>query len=1096
MDSTPAEAHPPGGASRVADEKLPATKTTTTTTTTTQSTIPPPIEDKSTIFSASSIPAAVASEAPMPGGKVEEEDNLVTKVLKFLSTATSETLGAIAVGLAASTYFILGRIGLVLIGAFGGVVAFISYEARHPEVSRVVRGEKGIDVLQRLALVKIAEPPKNDEEEEDRLIHGFDDFQPETREALTSLVDAVIRDYVKWWYSPILPTDSSFPLSCRRLLNSFLLSISNHLYRKRPADSFLDFMTNASSMFIVFLSELSSAFTDQNNDPNSTAPEIISKYLEENPNSNLANLLSRSQQSAKFHNVADDLLGFLDRSAYNCDPARVFLREILAGVILEMTLQSCSAPEWINAWIVYLLEAGEPDFSQAIDVGMQTGPEAATASAVHNANAFIDIDGNVGNIALTKGNRNSLEMERERRKGSLVSHKKQLSKADEEMEEAMEEMKRMNALIAEEEAKRVKTRQSVDSASHPTVQTTEGKIVSSPGELSPRSLSSAEKPSTNGSSGSNTSDVSKRESTHSPTTPRSDADSSSQKSSSKHASTGSASQFLNFDQIVPPAKEEPQVPDESICKLPFSLHNATITLYEDGNDNNRIRSKPNWDYMVQIEPSSSHYPGWMIVRQYSDFETLHEILRRIANISGVTAFTEQHAALPNWKSHTRASLRGELERYVKDACWYKSLAESEGMKRFLEKDSGHGHSNSKSGLPWDTVGKNMLDVLTMGPKGAMEGGKAVFGGVTGMFNNIGLGPRKNTSSLSEIQTSNHRWSTGTPPRMDSTTSLNAALSSPTGVGSRKGRDSLDSQRSSIVSTQPGKIAPMERRPSFDPRGDAEADGLKPRSDHWERNTPSATGSREHSRASSLAPLHSPALPSPSLTSLDVMNLQYLPPPPDEMPEDYQSPTQGDMRAKMDEVISPRNSTGALSPGLPQTQPKKKEAKPARQYPPLQEQETNVAVELVFAIINEMYTLSSAWNIRRTLLAAAKSFLLRPGNPSLIAIQKMMQESVIDANTKDEGLAYHLRKLRENTMPTDEERATWPAEMTEEEKEKLRFKARNLLIKRGVPAALTGVMGQAATTDALGRIFDSLQIQEVARGFIFGMMLQAVRVVTH
>ncbi|OBR07361.1 5-oxoprolinase [Colletotrichum higginsianum IMI 349063] len=1086
MDSTHADVHPPGGASAAsAKEKVPATETTATTTY-----VSPPAGEKPATASIPSITSAPLPDAPKPAN---EEDDLATKLLRFLSTATPETLGAVAVGLAASTYFILGKVGLVLIGAFGGVVTFITYEARHPEVSRAVRGEKGIDILQRLALVKIAEPPKDDAEEEERLIHGFDDFQPETREALTGLVDAVIRDYVKWWYSPILPNDSSFPLSCRRLLNSFLLSVSNHLHRKRPADSFIDFMTNSSSMFIVFLSELSSAFTEQHNDSNSSAVDIIAKYLEENPNSNLANLLNHPQQAAKFRNVADDLLGFLDRSAYNCDPARVFLREILAGVILEMTLQSCSKPEWINGWIVYLLEAGEPDFSQAIDVGMQTGPDAANASnasIANNNNAFVDIDGNLGNIALTKGNRNSLDMERERRKGSLVTHRKQLSKADEEMEEAMEEMKRMNALIAEEEAKRAKARQSVDLAPKPTVQATEDKVVSSPGELSPRSLSSAEKPSTSGSHGSNGSNgFIKDDGLHSPVTPRSPADSSSQKSSPNHTSNGSASQFLNFDQIVPPAKEEPEASEEGSRKPPLTLHNATITLYEDGNDSSKIRSKPTWDYMVQIEPSSSHYPGWMIVRQYSDFETLHEILRRIATISGATAFTEQHSTLPSWKSHTRASLRGELERYVKDACWYKPLAESEGMKRFLEKDSGHGHSNSKSGLAWDTVGKNMLDVLTMGPKGAMEGGKAVFGGVTGVFNNIGLGPRKNTaSSLSEIQTSN-RWSTGTPPRMDSTTSLNAAVTSPTGVGPRKGRDSLDSQRSSIVSTQPGKIAPMERRPSYDPRGDTEADSLKPRSDRWERTSPSATGSREHSRASSLAPLQSPALRSPSSTSLDVMNLQYLPPPPDEMPEDYQSPTHGDMQAQL-------KSTGAVSPGLPQTQANKKEPKPARQYAPLSEQEANVAVELVFAIINEMYTLSSAWNIRRTLLAAAKSFLLRPGNPSLLSIQKMMQESVIDANTKDEGLAYHLRKLRENTMPTDEERAAWPAEMTDEEKEKLRVKARNLLIKRGVPAALSGVMGQAATTDALGRIFDSLQIEEVARGFMFGMMLQAVRVVTH
>lgn len=172
------------------------------------------------------------------------------------------------------------------------------------------------------------------------------------------------------------------------------------------------------------------------------------------------------------------------------------------------------------------------------------------------------------------------------------------------------------------------------------------------------------------------------------------------------------------------------------------------------------------------------------------------------------------------------------------------------------------------------------------------------------------------------------------------------------------------------------------------------------------------------------------------------------------------------------------------------------AKTIRQYHPFSEQETRVAVELIFAIINEMYTLSSAWNIRRTLLTAAKSFLLRPGNPSLVSIQKMMQESVIEGNTSDSGLAHHLRKLRENSMPTDEERAAWPEEMTAEEKEKLRVKARRMLIERGVPVALTGVMGQAATTDALGRIFDCLQIEEVARGLMFGVILQAVRVVTH
>ncbi|KAG5959967.1 hypothetical protein E4U56_004693 [Claviceps arundinis] len=80
---------------------------------------------------------------------------------------------------------------------------------------------------------------------------------------------------------------------------------------------------------------------------------------------------------------------------------------------------------------------------------------------------------------------------------------------------------------------------------------------------------------------------------------------------------------------------------------------------------------------------------------------------RIATISGATAFTELHKELPSWKMHTRESLRGELERYLRDACWYQSLAESEGMKRFLEKSQGHTHGNTtKSFAGWETVGKN------------------------------------------------------------------------------------------------------------------------------------------------------------------------------------------------------------------------------------------------------------------------------------------------------------------------------------------------------------------------------------------------------
>ena len=173
----------------------------------------------------------------------------------------------------------------------------------------------------------------------------------------------------------------SFPSACRRTLTTFILSISSHLSRKRPADVFLEFLTNASSIAIVFLSEVSGALIDGGR-PDLSPVEAIEVYLQENPNSNLANMMDTDQQRKKLVTVADDILhGFLDVQSYRCEPARVFLREILAEVVLEMTIQSCSTPDWINDSILYLLEGGEPELMNAIDVGFS----GAAADGQHNS---------------------------------------------------------------------------------------------------------------------------------------------------------------------------------------------------------------------------------------------------------------------------------------------------------------------------------------------------------------------------------------------------------------------------------------------------------------------------------------------------------------------------------------------------------------------------------------------------------------------------------------------------------------------------------------------------------------------------------------
>jgi len=484
------------------------------------------------------------------------------------------------------------------------------------------------------------------------------------------------------------------------------------------------------------------------------------------------------------------------------------------------------------------------------------------------------------------------------------------------------------------------------------------------------------------------------------------------------------------------------------------------------------------------------------------------VLRRIATISGIKAFAEQHSSLPDWKMHTKSSLRGELERYLRDACWHQLLAETESMKNFLDKDQANMQSSGSKGIGWPTpaafesMGKGMLDVLASAPKGAAEGGKAVFGGVTGVLGNIGSLGQKKRESMSIVGAhAPARLSTSTPPRLDSSYSINEP---------RWGANSEENLKasSSIIHTQPAKTPPMERRPSYasiaETGTEAELDGPeKGRKSLSSRSSISGVAGTSNTRNSSRAPSIAAQVPSPNLI-VDMENI-VLPPLPSDIPDDYGSTAESLplSHSRTESIAATTRTSTSTTPSLQSPSRSSISAstrpplpkRPRKEAPPLTEQETRVAVELLFAMINELYTLSSVWNIRRTLLTAAKTFLLRPGNPSLASIQSLLQDSVIASNISDTGIAAHLRKLRENTLPTEEELKAWPPEMTPDEKEKLRLKARKLLVEKGMPAALTSVMGQVATGEALGKIFDCLQVEEVARGLMFGLVLQGIRAMT-
>ena len=812
----------------------------------------------------------------------------------------------------------------------------------------------------------------------------------------------------RWWYTPVLPSEEKFPESCRQTYTSFIRRFSAHLGRKRAADPFLDFLANGASIVIVFLNELGSALQASQRQ---SAEEAVQTYLQYQPESNLANVLSRQQQDRKLSLVADDILqNFLDPKAYNCPPVKTFLQEILSGLVLEMTIKACSTPEWINGWIVYLLEEGEPELMNVIDSGVEGTMNISKETSTGDA-------------------------------GNSKSHKRRVSRAEEAMQEAMLEAKRLNEMIAEEDARKQRDSTIMENEDALSSTTTE------PGMATPTSSGSDR--TRHGDIAVESPRMLDQSENTSPRLP----DSSTNTAISTEFGQALSSQAPVAQQPTyasPPSMETPAV-------LLLTLHNSSITLLDDSDpkDKSILRQKPTSEYLLQIEPASSRFPGWMIARKYAEFDALHESLRRIAIISGVPEFAQKYTMLPGWKSQSRMNLRQDLEQYLQLAVRYEPLAESEAMKKFLEKETGLQKVPANKNVlgfqnpaALEAVGKGFINVIGTGSKGIAGGGKAVLGGVQGVFGAVATGVGGQKKSAPGLARSNKSSTSVTSlPRADSYAP----------------RPSQDLSRAS--STNVDGPPPLPTRPT----------------------RPSAEDARSGSGSTSLL--------DQSQESLN------LPPPPSDMPDDYsqlqQSPPRPDLppRASTSRPGTPTKASTRASSLHTSTHDVEPTTRSETNGAPLTEEETRVSVELIFAIITELYSLSSAWTIRLSLLAAAKTFLLRPNNPQLESIRSLLQDSVITANFSDQGLATHINKLRENALPTEEELKKWPPEPTPIEKEKLRVKARKLLVEKGMPQALTSVMGAQASGEALGRVFDCLQIEEVARGLVFAILLQAIRAAT-
>ncbi|KAL3473651.1 PXA domain-containing protein [Aspergillus californicus] len=911
-------------------------------------------------------------------GAIQMKEPL-TVALQFLSTCSNETLLLVLVCLMGATYIILGRLGLLIIGIMLGIALHASWEGPNHFESSELRSSDRRQLS--LTLVHRLLDWQNNKQIEDGQDHGdpgeysakgklnkeFDLslFGPASATALQSLIDAAVRDYVNYWYQSILPSEPTFPASCRRSISGFITSISSHLYRKRTTDIFLEFLTNSTSMVVVFLNEFSTAFAAAG--PEAPADDAVLRYLEKNPDSSLSSLLSKQQQRKKLTMISDDILSrFLDCGLYDCIQLRDFLREILSGVVLESTISSMSRPEFINGWIEYLFSEGESDIMNAIDAGVEGAQTHDVAAAkvskesTRPASTYTD-DG------VTKLEQPS------------TIPVPALSQTYQATEHAMVEANRLSAMI---------TTQNLQ-----------------------------EKPNDHGQL---LEEESATEKVRGPReTIRGEPDESL--SSPFPDSTAVVSKSISQEGLDGPAS--------------LLLYRASITVDDslDSGDKAILRSKPTSSYLIQVEPHSGRSSGWMVFRKYTDFESIHETLGTISRLNQLR-FGDSHPILSPWKGRTRQALAHDLERYLQDALQLEPLADSVTMRRFLEKDGSLGtEATDSSAKPafafpgqaaFENVGKGVMGVFSNAPKGVSGGGKAVIEGVTGVFGGVS---NKKTLVSPGTRTGNSKVE-GDPqpnalPRAD--------VPNEVGVS----RLSSDTKDSAISPELPGlgSIA-------------------------------------SPSKATSLTESSSTPLQTPESKEDNDVN--------DQLPSDF---------------ASGRSSPGSYN--SPEMDRKSTEA-PARhnQNSRLTADETRMAVELIFVVINELYSLSSAWNIRRTLLNAAKSYILRPNNPNLETIRLLLQESMIDSHTTDDAIGLYLGKLRESALPTAEELSAWPPPMPDAEKERQREAARRAFVQKGLPQAITSVMGAVASREALGKVFDSLQVEVVARGFVFSIILQALRAV--
>ncbi|KAF3936944.1 hypothetical protein ABW19_dt0207726 [Dactylella cylindrospora] len=977
---------------------------------------------------------------------------LLDKVLSAVSTASETTLIAGFSGVALLLSLVLGRIGLLLVGIALGATLHAAIQTKNglPEAVHARRkdGESNDE--------EVRGKVNQDDQDVD-----FSALPPRVANAMAEFTNSIAKDYINYWYMPLVPDDSSFPATCHQHLSQTFMRFSKHISSKRPADVFLMTVFTMSNTMIVFMRELSQAMSGAKD-----LQPAIRAYLSANPNSALALMLHRGQQNRKLSVLSHEIIEhYAPKDLRSCEPVALFLRHILRSVILSTTVEKFSDPEFLNEWVVYLLEEKEDTGPSKEGVGavLQAFDRSVAGAAAQTSLPRVDTSTSTPPLPRSTNQSPTTRKENMRPPSRHANGNGQ----------ALDGAPNMHAANMRSNGFHRNGSMDVPTSQHQSP-------VDSPPH-SPVSDQLKRTPS-NASSRASVSDLAM--------TPH-------KTSSESSHSTG----------CPPPIVEQPK-------RNPVALLNARVTVLDGGPTTNppkMLRSKPNYAFIIQLEPLNS--AGWIVMRKYQDFEVLHDTLRRIAAVSGAEKYLMAYSdGLPTWRERFGDELVALLELYLRIVLSEERLVETEALHRFFEKDEGKRERDrqpqSDFSSPWrsstslENVGKNVLGALTKAPQSASEGSKALFGGIKKALTSQsplekeGDTFRSPFGFMNPSSTSRNASRTRRSVTEDAYMPLEKASAVPnlhqeTGL-SMSPVDPAPSENRGRFSVQyPTQSQPDEAKPPLPPR---RASSLAPSLSRT--GTPFQGHHGNDPMAQSLSALpERGAIPSaadetvylepaggPDLDSLS------LPPPPSEIDG-------------MSEVeISGKDRTYINAMPLRLASDLFVEYKPhahfSKVHEGISEQETQYVLEVMFSVINELYNLSSAWMLRRSFLNIAKSMMLRPGNATLLSMQDMIQSDVLDANTSQEAIADYVRQLRKNALPTAAELEEWEKTRkirTPKEKDELRHKARELL-SESLPQGLTALLGVSQTKEAIYQLFDALQERDIARGFWTAILAETMQVV--